>query len=318
MSLRIVFMGTPAFAVPPLEALASSEHDIVAVVSQPDRPSGRKMKVTPTPVHSAAERLGLPHHQPEKIRTEAYLEWLSGLHPDLYVTAAYGRILTPQILSIPKYGCLNIHASLLPKHRGASPVNASIIQGDTRTGITLMLTEEGMDTGDILYQESIPIPEDMDAGQLSDQLSLLGARRIVPVIDAWVSGTLHPVPQDHSLATNTQPMNRTGGKIDWTLAATDIHNLVRGTTPWPGAFTWMDGKRVKIHHSRVAHDLSNQTAVSGVRPGTVLDTCPACIRVACGHDSVLEILNLQAEACKRLDARECFHNFHPGAVFGEE
>jgi len=275
------------------------------------------MKVTPTPVHSAADRLGLPHHQPEKIRTESYLEWLSGLQPDLYVTAAYGRILTPQILSIPKYGCLNIHASLLPRHRGASPVNASIIQGDTSTGVTFMLTEEGMDTGDILYQESIPIPEDMDAGELSDRLSLLGARRVVSVIDSWVAGTLRPVSQDHTQATITRPMKRDDGKIDWAMSASDIHNLVRGTTPWPGAFTWMDGKRVKIHRSRVASDPMVRASSSDIRPGTVLDTCPACIRVSCGFGTVLEILNLQAEACKRLDARECFHNFHPGAIFGE-
>jgi methionyl-tRNA formyltransferase len=276
VSLRIVFMGTPAFAVPPLEALASSGHTIAAVVSQPDRPSGRKMKVTPTPVHSAADRLGLPHYQPEKIRTEAYLEWLSGLQPDLFVTAAYGRILTPQILSIPRYGCLNIHASLLPKHRGASPVNASIIQGDRSTGITFMLTEEGMDTGDILYQESIAIPEDMDAGALSDRLSLLGASRVVSVIDAWVAGTLRPVPQDHSQATSTKPMKRDDGKIDWSMSATEIHNLVRGTlpgrAPLPG---WTQtGKNPSIQSRRRCRNPADMT---GVLPGTILDTCPACI-----------------------------------------
>ncbi len=315
MNLRIVFMGTPVFAVPPLEALAASSHTIAAVISQPDRPRGRRMKVTPTPVHAAADRLGLPLYQPDKIRTAAYLDWLSALQPDLFVTVAYGRILTPEILSIPKYGCLNIHASLLPKHRGASPIHASVIQGDTQTGITVMLTAEGMDTGDILYQEAIDIPFDMDAGTLSERLSHLGAARIVSVLESWAGGAIQQQPQDASAATYTKPLTREDGRINWQHSATQIHNLVRGTTPWPGAFTQLDGKRVKIHSARVATEKWPTTGPS--QPGMVVHTCPTCIRVACGDGSVLEILSLQAEACRRLSAKECFHNFHVGTVFGE-
>lgn len=273
------------------------------------------MKVTPTPVHETAERLGLPLYQPEKIRTEAYTTWLAALQPDLFITAAYGRILTPEILAIPKYGCLNIHASLLPKHRGASPVHASVMQGDTQTGITIMLTDVGMDTGDILYQETVAIPPEVDAGALSEQLSRLGAARIVPVVDDWVAGAIQAQAQNEEAATYTRPMTREDGRIDWLDPAAQIHNLVRGTSPWPGAFTKMAGKRVKIHATRVAVD--PEPPAVAPQPGMVVHTCPTCIRVACGDGSMLEVLSLQAEACKRLSAKECFHNFHVGAVFGE-
>ncbi len=317
MSLRIIYMGTPDFAVPPLEALAASGHSVVAVVSQPDRPAGRKRTIDPTPVRKAAERLGLRTAQPEKIRTAEYLAWLADLKPDLYVTAAYGRILTPAILGIPAQGCINIHASLLPKYRGASPINAAIIHGETVTGITMMLTDEGMDTGDILTQDTMEIPDDADAGEMSRRLSLLAADRIVPVVEAWTSGSVTPIPQNHNEATNTRPMTRDDGRIDWSRPALEVHNLVRGTTPWPGSYTLLGGKRVKIHRTQVSSCPAEPAGTDGIRPGTVVSTCPDCIRVACGAGTCIELLSLQAEACRRLDARECFHNFRPGTVFGE-
>ena len=318
MSLRIVFMGTPEFAVPALTRLGTSGHKVVAVVSQPDRPSGRHMRLTPTPVRKEAERLGLPVYQPAKLRDGTFQAWLEDLKPDLLITAAYGRILTGEILAIPKYGCLNIHASLLPAYRGASPINASIINGETKTGITIMKTDVGMDTGDILYQEEVAIPGDMDAGTLSGILSDVGARCIVPVAEAWTSGAIVPVRQDEEKATYAPMMSRADGKIDWTVDAQTIHNLIRGTSPWPGAFTTLDGKRVKIHRSAVSCDAASAGITEGMKPGYVIGTCPQCIRVACGGETCLELQCIQAEACRRMDAEECFHNFRPGMVFGEE
>ncbi len=319
MSFRIVYMGTPEFAVPPLERLAASGYDVVAVVSQPDRPAGRRMTVEPNPVHRTADRLGIPILQPDKIRTDAFYDWLSSMAPDILVTAAYGRILPERILNVPKLGCLNIHASLLPLYRGASPINNCIIQGETQTGITIMLTDVGMDTGDILSQGTMDIPPDMDAGTLSGLLSMQGAGMIVEAIDDWTSGRIHPQPQDHSRATYTKPMSRDDGRIDWSLPAGDIHNLVRGTTPWPGAFTRLLGKRLKIHMTQVSGcDKDPEPQPDGPLPGTILSTCPDCIRVACGGGTCIEIISLQAEACRRLDARECFHNFRPGTILGGE
>ena len=318
MKLKIVYMGTPDFAVPPLERLAEAGFDVVAVVSQPDRPSGRRMRIDRTPVRQAADKLFIPVLQPEKVRTEEFAQWLEALQPDIIVTAAYGRILPANILKIPKLGCLNIHASLLPYYRGASPINASVIHGETKTGITIMLMDEGMDTGDILVQQETEITEAMDAGELSRRLSQLAADMIVPVIDGWLSGEIVAVPQNHSLATYTKPMNRDDGKIDWSKSAQEIHNLVRGTTPWPGAYSILNGKRVKIHQTLVsACDLTVPIENAGV-PGTITSTCPSCIRVTCGERSCLELISIQAEACRRLDASECFHNFRPGAIFTEE
>lgn len=318
MSLRIVYMGTPEFAVFPLERLASSSHEVVAAVSQPDRPSGRSMRIQHTPVRRTAEQLGLAVCQPEKIRTEAFAEWLTAQKADLIVTAAYGRILPANLLEIPRLGCLNIHASLLPAYRGASPVNSCIIQGATETGITFMKMDEGMDTGDILVQIPIRLPEDMDAGTLSGILSRLAADEILEVIDGWTAGRILPVPQAHDRATYTKPLKRDDGKVDWTCSAHIIHNLVRGTSPWPGAFTLLNGKRVKIHIAQVSACGAEESDVAAFPPGTVISACPECIRVACGEGTCLEILSLQAEACRRLEARECFHNFRTGTVFGKE
>ena len=317
MNLKIVYMGTPEFAVPPLERLAGSDHDVVAVVSQPDRPSGRRMRIERTPVRQAAERLGIPVLQPEKVRTEEFAQWLRDQNPDVLITAAYGRILPGTVLKIPRLGCLNIHASLLPYYRGASPINGCVIHGETKTGITIMRMDEGMDTGDILAQQEMEIPADMDAGDLSRRLSQLASVMIVPVMEGWTAGAIAALPQDHSLATYTKPMNRDDGKIDWGKTASEIHNLVRGTTPWPGAYSILNGKRVKIHQTVVSDCDSAGSDESPVLPGTIVSTCPSCIRVACGGGTCLELISIQAEACRRLDAKECFHNFHPGAIFTE-
>ena len=231
---RIVFMGTPDFAVPSLLSLFEDGYPLLAVVCQPDKPTGRHQVLTASPVKQAALERGIPVLQPTKIRTGEFAAQLRALAPDMIVTAAYGRILPADILQIPPLGCLNVHGSLLPEYRGAAPVQWSIIDGRTESGITIMLMDEGMDTGDILIQSRIPIPPDMDAGQLMDALAMLGADLLPKAIQGLLDHTLEPVPQDESQATYAAMVNRETGHIDWTRPAADIHNQVRGTYPWPG------------------------------------------------------------------------------------
>ncbi len=319
-TLRIVFMGTPGFAVPALSRLIESGARVVLAVTQPDKPVGRHMKMTACPVARAASAAGIPVIQPTRLRTGEFTRTLSEYKPDLFVTAAYGRILPPDVLAIPRLGALNIHGSLLPRHRGASPVQTSILSGDRETGVTIMMMDEGMDTGAILSQRALPIEDDDDAMTLMDKLALLGAEMILPAIEGLCDGTLQPVPQDESRATLTRILTREDGEIDWTRPAEAIHNQIRGLYPWPGAYTVVDGKRLKIHRSRVLKpgdpesDSLPHEAI-GLMPGTVCTNGGQTIQVVCGS-GVLELLEIQPDAGRRMACRDCSHNYRFGIRMG--
>lgn len=315
MKPRLVYMGTPDFAVPPLEALLARGDNVVAVVCQPDRPQGRHMALAAPPVKQRAVKAGIPVLQPEKLRDGTFEMALRAFSPDLVVTAAYGRILPPAILAVPAHGCLNIHASLLPAYRGAAPIQWSIVRGEKKTGVTIMLMDEGMDTGPILAQEAVPIPPDMNAGELSDQLSALGARMITEVIDSYLAGHITPRPQDPALAFAIPMLTREHGQIDWTRPARDVHNQIRGLYPWPGAYTVCQGKRLKIHRSALNEDADVVAAASGLAPGTICLCSPRAISVACGS-GVLDILEIQTESGKRMHCRDCAHNYRFGQTMG--
>jgi len=315
-TLRIVYMGTPDFAVPALQRLIDAGACLVAAVTQPDRPSGRHHETQAGPVAKLAAAHGIPVLQPLKLRTGEFAGTLAALKPDLFVTAAYGRILPPDVLAIPRLGAVNIHGSLLPRHRGASPVHASILAGDRETGVTVMLMDEGMDTGDILAQSSIPIEDEDTAETLMAKLAELGADMIIPVIDGLCKGTIKPVGQDESQATTTHILSREDGQIDWSRSAAEINNQVRGLYPWPGAYTTIGRKRLKIHRARVLPPEMEGTVSSfGLEPGTICACSPDAIRVACGS-GVLELLEIQTDAGRRLFCRDCAHNYRFGSRMG--
>ncbi len=315
MMPRILFMGTPDFAVPTLQRLLDDHYPVVGVVCQPDRPQGRHLTLTPPPVKLLACANGLPVLQPEKVRVPAFETAIRELQPDLIVTAAYGRILPPNILAVPPLGCLNIHASLLPAYRGAAPIQWCLILGERETGVTIQMMDAGMDTGDILLQRRIAIPDDMDAGQLSDRLAAMGAEMIPEAIRGLLDGTLQRQPQDHARATVISMMTREVGEIDWNADALTIHNLVRGTYPWPGAWTWCGERRLKVHRARVCADPDILRAASGLAPGTICQCGVQAISVACGS-GVLDLLEIQSEAGKRLHCRDCAHNYRLGQKMG--
>ncbi|MGI6333395.1 MAG: methionyl-tRNA formyltransferase [Saccharofermentanales bacterium] len=313
MRPRVLFMGTPDFAVPALQRLLDEAFPIVGVVSQPDRPRGRNLHLTVPPVGRLAEARGLPLLQPENIRSKAFADQIRVLSPDLIVTAAYGRILPADILAIPKLGSLNIHASLLPAYRGAAPIQWCLINGDTETGVTIMLMDEGMDTGDILARQRVDIPEEMYADQLSRLLAQLGADLLPQTIDDFVSGRLEPQPQDHTLATTARMLKRETGRIVWDESARTIYNLIRGTYPWPGAFTYCGKKRIKIHKARVCTDPDIISAAAGLEPGTVCDCQGDAISVACG-EGVIDLLEIQTDSGKKMQCRDCSHNYRLGQM----
>jgi methionyl-tRNA formyltransferase len=239
--MRLVFMGTPDFASASLEALLRSDDSVVGVVTQPDSPKGRGQILTPSPVKLLAQRAQIPLLQPLKMKDPEFLQTLVGWKPDLIAVAAFGRILPPVILSLPSLGCINVHGSLLPKYRGAGPIQWAIINGETETGITTMLMDEGMDTGAILLQEAVPITQHDTTGTLSPRLAELGGRLLVETITRLKAGTLVPQPQDASRATLAPLLKKEDGAIDWALPAAVLANRVRGLSPWPGAYTTLTG-----------------------------------------------------------------------------
>lgn len=322
--MKIIFMGTPEFAVPCLDALVNKGYDVVAVVTQPDKPFGRKQsQLKAPPVKEAAIAHGIETIlQPVKVRTPEFSNEIRGLEPDLVVTAAYGRILTKAVLDIPRLGCINVHGSLLPKYRGAAPIQWALINGDSVTGITTMFMDEGMDTGDILLKKELPIPEDMNAGELYDQLSKLGAMALMETMEALENGTLNRVPQDHSKAVNVPMMAREMGQIDWNKHSLQIHNLVRGTNPWPGAYTFYKGERMKVWKTSLHTECrAAWTAADPVdsapeaQPGTILKIFRDGMIVSTG-DGCLRITELQMDNCRKMDISECGHNMDEGEVLG--
>ena len=291
--MRIVFMGTPEFAVPSLEALLKSEDNVVGIVTQPDRPRGRGQRLSPSPVKVIAQREQIPLLQPTKMKDPAFLAELSSWKPDVIAVAAFGRILPPAILSLPPRGCINVHGSLLPKYRGAGPIQWALINGETETGITTMLMDEGMDTGAMLLQTSIDIAPEDTAGSLSSRLADLGGRLLVETLSQLKAGTLTPRPQDHSQATLAPLLKKEDGVIDWSLPATSIANRIRGLTPWPGAFTFLGADRWTIYRA-VAID-----EAATLSPGQITALTKDGIYVATGS-GVLAIHELQAANSRRM------------------
>ena len=288
-------MGTPVFAVHSLRALIESGEEVIAVVTQPDKPKGRGLEIVPPPTKLLAEKHGIPVLQPAKIKTEEFFNELKKFSPDLICVAAYGKILPKNILDFPPHGSINVHASLLPKYRGAAPINWAIIRGEKITGITTMKMDEGMDTGDILLKKEVPI-DDEDTGEtLSEKLSEIGAKLLIETIRLLKEGKLSPIPQDHSQATYAPMLKKEDGKIDWEKPAEEIRNLIRGVLPWPGAYINLEGKLLKIYKVRLAEGEG--------KPGEVMKSDSGILRVATGKDT-LDILELQIEGGKKLKTKE--------------
>jgi methionyl-tRNA formyltransferase len=302
--MRLVFMGTPQFAVQPLRALAAAGHELAGVVTRTDKPAGRGRVMAAPPAKIAAQELGIPVFQPRRVREPEFIATLRGLDPEAIVVAAYGQILPKDILAMPRFGCINIHASLLPSYRGAAPVNWAIMRGEKETGVTIMQMDEGMDTGAILMKESIPIDPGDTAGTLTGKLSALGARLITSAMPLIAEGKLVPEPQDSSQATLAPLLKKEDGLIDWKLPAEEIHNRVRGLTPWPGAYGNLDGKLIKIAGSEVA-------AGSG-EPGKLYQEDDNTLTVGTGSGR-LRILAIQPEGKKSMTAAE-FLRGHRGVA----
>ena len=317
MNKRIVYMGTPEFAVSALERLLELKFNVTGVVCQPDRPSGRHMRLALPPVKQLALEHGLPVLQPEKVRTAEFLADLAALEPDVIVTAAYGRILPLQVLELPPFGCLNIHASLLPAYRGAAPIQWSIVRGEEKTGVTIMLMDEGMDTGPVLAQKSLSIGPEMTAGELSDLLAQMGADLLPQVLSDWLAGKIKPQPQDEKKAFAIPLLKRRDGEIDWSKSAKEVHNQIRGFYPWPGTYTWCGKKRMKIHKARVSQDQELIEAAKNMPEGTICQCSDDRISVACGQ-GVLDLLEIQTGSGKRMSCRDCAHNYRLGQLMGGE
>jgi methionyl-tRNA formyltransferase len=292
--MRLVFMGTPDFAVASLEALLQSDDSVVGVVTQPDRPKGRGQILTPSPVKLLAQRAHIPLLQPLKMKDPEFLQTLAGWKPDFIAVTAFGRILPPAILSLPPRGCINVHGSLLPKYRGAGPIQWAIINGEMETGITTMLMDEGMDTGAMLLQESISITPEDTAGTLSPRLAELGGRLLVETIARLKAGTLVPRSQDSSQATMAPLLKKEDGVIDWTLSAMTLANRVRGLAPWPGAYTAVPGgDRWTIWRAQALPGSASKP------PGTVVAVTTEAIHVATG-EGLLALLELQPANSRRM------------------
>lgn len=281
--MRVIFMGTPDFAVPTLDALVEAGHEILAVVAQPDKPSGRGQRLQAPPTVVRAHELGLPTRQPRGIRSGPFPAWMAQADADVAVVVAYGRILTPQLLAAPRLGCINVHASLLPKYRGAAPIQWSVIHGEPVTGITTMQMDVGLDTGDMLLQRETPIGPDETAGQLWDRLKHLGAETLIETLARL--DTLTPVPQDPAQATHAPMLEKAHGTLDWTASAQQVHDRIRGVNPWPGAATGWRDETLKLWESQVV------AAPAAGQPGEILETRGALV-VACGQGAV-SLLSVQ-------------------------
>jgi methionyl-tRNA formyltransferase len=310
--MRIVFMGTPEFAVPSLAALLTSEHSVVGVVTQPDRPKGRGHELAASPIKQLAVQHKIPILQPLKMKDPAFLDALSAWKPDLIAVTAFGRILPKVILDLPPRGCVNVHASLLPKYRGAGPIQWALIRGERETGITTMLMDEGMDTGAILLQERAAITPDDTSGTLSSKLADIGGRLLIDTLARIQNGTVTPQPQDQSQATMAPLLKKEDGLLDWTLPALDLANRVRGLSPWPGAYTYLGEDRWVVWKASVLDRL-----VVRVLPGTIVDATKEGLVVATG-DGVLRIMEFQQANSRRMSVAQYLtgHILAPGLRLG--
>ena len=295
--MKIVFMGTPDFAVPTLKALYNSGHEIAAVFTQTDKPKGRGYKLTPPPVKVLALEHNTTVYQPKSLKKDAdeYLSALKDIAPDCIVVAAYGKILPKEVLDIPKLGCVNVHGSLLPKYRGAAPIQQSVLNGDPVTGITTMLMGEGLDTGDILLQSETEIGENETSAELFDRLAQIGAELLIETLDSLEKGSITPIKQDEAQATYAGMLNKSMCVIDFTKPVFNVHKHICGLSDWPCAVTLLDGKRLKVYRSEIVRGMTTDK-----EPGTVLDDK---LSVACS-DGVIRFTEVQAEGSKRMKAED--------------
>ena len=302
--MKILFMGTPDFSVPVLEALIEAGHEIVLVVTQPDKPIGRSKKPTPPPVKVCAEKHGIPVFQPERVRRPEAMERLSKVQADLGVVVAFGQILPQALLDLPAHGCFNVHASLLPMYRGASPINHVILAGEKQSGVTIMQMDAGIDTGDILLQEALPLADNETAETLADKLSKLGAKLIVSAIEQLENGTLTHTPQEGETCYAGM-LKKEMGLIDWTLSAEEICRRVRGLQPWPGSWTFREGKKLIIKEAAA----EKQEVPPNLIPGAVLEADRKGLLIQTG-EGALRILSLQPEGKKEMDWKAFLNGSH--------
>ncbi len=296
-------MGTPDFAVPVLTALHDAGHEVIGVYSQPDKPRGRHQELTPPEVKVEAMRLNILVYQPKTLKTDEALEFFKSLEPDVAVVVAYGKILPQAILDVPKYGCINIHGSILPKYRGSAPIQWAVIDGEKKTGVTSMQMDAGIDTGDILLIDETEIGENETAGELFDRLSEMGARLAVKTLEALENGELSPTKQDEALSSHAPMLDKKICPLDFSKDAQTLHNKIRGLAGWPVATAQLDGQIMKIHSSLCRKDMT-----CNGEAGDIISASP--LLVCCGNGTVLEICELQAQGGKRMKAQDYFRG-HP-------
>lgn len=318
--MRIVFMGTPDFSVPALESLIASRHQVAAVVTQPDKPKGRGREIAMSPVKETALRHDIPVYQPVRARDAAFIREMRDLKPEVMVVIAFGQILSKELLRVPVHGCINIHASLLPKYRGAAPIQWAVINGDKETGITTMLMDEGMDTGDVLEKRVIALGEKETGGSLFERLSLLGGELILSTLEKLENRTLQRTPQNHEEATYVKKIPKSLGEIDWTKDAPAIERLIRGLNPWPSAYTWLNGKMLKLWEADVLWDEypaekaeeegGEENLLSGKEKGcgVIRSASDSGLQVQTGR-GILNITSLQLEGKRRMDTAAFLRGF---------
>lgn len=300
--MRVIFMGTPQFAVPSLQALADARYEIAAVYTQPDKPQGRKMLLTAPPVKELALRLGLSVQQPQSLKNPEEAKKIAAFAPDAIIVAAYGKMLPKAILNIPKLGCMNVHASLLPKYRGAAPVQASILNGDAETGVTTMMMAEACDTGDILLEESAPIGPDETTPELTERLAKLGAQLLLRTLKGVQDGSVQPKKQNDAESSHVSLITKKMSPVSWDHTAQEIHNQVRGLFPWPAASAELGGHRLKIYRTCLAGEEYGE-------PGLILPGTEKFV-VCCGNGTALELLEVQAEGGKKMSGSDYLRG-HP-------
>lgn len=314
MCMKILYMGTPDFAVGPLKALIEAGYEVVAVVTQPDKPKGRSKALLPSPVKAYAMEHNIPVYQPEKIKTKEAFSEIARYEADLFVVAAFGQILSSEILEMPRFGCINIHASLLPRYRGAAPIQWAIIDGEKETGVTIMQMNEGLDTGDILSQKVVPISDEDTGESLFDKLCSAGSALLLETLPRIEAGTLVPVKQDDALSCYARILKKEMGNIDFSKSAREIWCLVRGLNSWPSAYTYYNNKTMKIWRAEPADELSYKKSV-----GTIVKVEKDAIYVQTG-DGLLKILEIQMEGKKRMSVKDFMlgHTFETGTAFSME
>lgn len=308
--MRIVFMGTPDFAVPILLRLIEDGHDVVGVFTQPDKPKGRKLELTPSEVKVCALSKGIPVFQPTSLKNGEAVPILNDLKPDIIIVAAYGMLLKEDVLNFPKYGCINAHGSILPKYRGAAPIQWAVIDGEKETGVTAMKMDKGLDTGDMLLTKKLVIGENETSGEVFDRLSVLAADVISEVVIMAEKGELHPIPQDDSKSTYARMLSKSDCPLDFSKPAQEVHNKIRGLSPWPVAQTSLGGEVFRIHLSQ----LTDRKAALGTKPGTII-TDKNDMYVSCKDGNLLKLVTVQPKGSKKMSASDYLRGHNPGTSF---